>query len=399
MQRHYTTRSFFRQVPNTLLACYFHDRELFKDLDFGAMKETKPDVLFAAWMELDDSQRNAMDAVFREIYAMSCQKGFKAIIDEARWKLRKTPEKITAFIEHLSKLPNHYHRAMVTYLDHADFWRGATYFHHADTLSYWRKRKNLGHKAAAVDDESIEQLARLIREYFHRTEGRGNNCVVEPLRRGNLDYFFAYPEDYSQQSAEWVNGEFGNRPHNPAFEIVFVYSQEQGTLDLNFKALNKTIDALQNLFANAILKLDKLPPDPKDKRVYDLNPLRQKEFQFLSDIGSGIQNTAVKKLRLSSRSKKGDRITLEADTSEDPDAIYTLMEKVGESIPLHLYNVTYVEISASIIVDADKPAKAVTIRISHPNSCSLKYDEHDLILRDMLEQSGIEPKPPEPTDA
>ncbi len=40
----------------------------------------------------------------------------------------------------------------------------------------------------------------------------------------------------------------------------------------------------------------------------------------------------------------------------------------------------------------NKPAKAVTIRITHPNSCSLKYDELDLKLRDMLEASGIEPK-------
>src|ERR1035441_6020473 len=35
-----------------------------------------------------------------------------------------------------------------------------------------------------------------------------------------------------------------------------------------------------------------------------------------------------------------------------------------------------------------------TIRITHPNSCSLKYDELDLKLRDMLEASGIEPKEP-----
>ena len=44
------------------------------------------------------------------------------------------------------------------------------------------------------------------------------------------------------------------------------------------------------------------------------------------------------------------------------------------------------------MVDADKPPKAVTIRIIHPNSCS--YDELDLKLRDMLKASGIEPKEP-----
>ena len=63
-------------------------------------------------------------------------------------------------------------------------------------------------------------------------------------------------------------------------------------------------------------------------------------------------------------------------------------------LPLHLYNVTQVELAASVVVDRNKPPKAVTIRITHPNSCSLKYDELDLKLRDMLHASGIEPKEP-----
>lgn len=267
-------------------------------------------------------------------------------------------------------------------------------------FAYWRKRKHLGHKPAAVDAASIQQLANLIRDYFHHTEGRGKNCEVEPFRRGELDYFFAYPEDHSQQSPEWVNGKFANRPHNPAFEVVFVYAQKDGSLDLNFRGSYKAIEPLQSIFATAILKLDNLPLDPKDERVYDLNPLQQKGFDFVFDLGSGIESVAVKKLRLSSRVKKGDRITLEADSSKNSDAVYELMKKVGQSTPLHLYNVTQVELAVSIVVDADKPANSVTIRITHPNSCSLKYDERDLKLRDMLEASGIEPKEPEvDTDA
>ena len=42
MARHYTTKDSFRQIPSALLARYFHDQGLFTDLDFSAMKETKP---------------------------------------------------------------------------------------------------------------------------------------------------------------------------------------------------------------------------------------------------------------------------------------------------------------------------------------------------------------------
>ena len=70
-----------------------------------------------------------------------------------------------------------------------------------------------------MDTASLEQLADLIRTYFHRSDGRGKHCVVESCRRGELDYFFAYPEEYSQQQIEWVKGTFDQRPHNPTFEV------------------------------------------------------------------------------------------------------------------------------------------------------------------------------------
>ena len=74
-------------MPNALLARYFQGRGLFGDLDFSALKETQPDKLFAAWLSLRDTQRNAMDAEFREIFELSCEKGSRAIIDEAEWHL------------------------------------------------------------------------------------------------------------------------------------------------------------------------------------------------------------------------------------------------------------------------------------------------------------------------
>lgn len=399
MARHYSTKDFYRQMPNALLARYFHARGLLAEVDFAALKDTQPDALFDAWLALPGAQRNDMDAEFCEIFALSCEKGFRAILDEAEFHLAD-PTARTAFVEKLAGLSNHFERAMLTFLDHKPFWKGASLFYHADSLPYWRKRKNLPHVAAAVDDASLRELAGLIRTYFHHTEGRGNNCVVEPFRRGELDYFFAYPEDYSQQAIEWVDGQFGRRPHNPAFEVIYVYSQKEGMLDLNFRGSHKAIEPLQGMFATAILKLPELPPDPRDGRVYDLNPLRQKGFDFTFDAGSGIQDVVVKKLRLSSKVKKGDRITLEADAKHNPDAVYELLAEIGKSLPLHLYNVTQVELSASVTTDAGKPPKAVTIRITHPNSCSLKYDELDMKLRDMLHASGIEPKEPaEPAEA
>jgi hypothetical protein len=74
MARHYSSKDFFRQMPNALLARYFQGRGLFGDMDFVAMKETKPEELFAAWLALPDGQRKEMDVDFRDIFEMSREK-------------------------------------------------------------------------------------------------------------------------------------------------------------------------------------------------------------------------------------------------------------------------------------------------------------------------------------
>lgn len=364
------------------------------DVDFEALKEAKPEPLFAAWLQLPQALRNAIDADLLDIHTMSCEKGWCAIRDEAEWQLLDAPEQFEQFVEKLAALANHYERAMVTFLDHGEFWKGATLFCHADSLSYWRKRKGFPHQPARVHEDGRQALAESIRDYFYRMEGRGNNCAVEAFRRGELDYFFAYPEDYSQQSVEWVNGSFDRRPHNPAFEVIYVYSENDGTLDLNFRGAYKAVEPLQTMFATVILGLPKLPPDPDDERVYDLNPLRERSFQFVYDAASGIESVAVKKLRLSSKMSKGERITLEADAAARPEAIYDLLDEVGKSVSLRTYNVTQVELAARVSVKADEKPKSVTVRIMYPNSCSLKYDDIDLKLREMLAASGIEPREP-----
>ena len=391
MGRHYSTRDFFRQMPNRLLGRYFEAHGALMELDFAAMKETQPEALFAAWLELPEGQRNQMDAELREIHAMSCEKGWCAIRDEAQWQLRESRRSSRPLWRSWRRLASHCERAMVAFLEYPQFWRGATHFCYADTLPYWRKRKGLPRKPASVHGDGRQAMAACISSYFHLTEGRGKNCVVEALRRGELDYFFAYPEDYSQQSIEWVGGKFDRRPHNPAFEVIYVYSQKEGTLDLNCRGANKAIEPLQGMFATAILKLSELPPDPKDERVYDLNPLLERSFEFVYDPASGIQSVAVKKLRLSSK-VKGERITLEADAEERREAIYEVRDEVGKSVKLRAYNVTQVELAASVAMKAYEKPKSVTDRITHPNSCSLKYDDVDLRLRQMLVDSGIEPR-------
>ena len=260
MARHYATRDFFRQMPNPLLARYFHARGVLGDLDIAALPESHPDALWAAWLTLDDTERYTMDATFQDIAALSGEKGCRAILDDAAWHFATDPAAHAAFVEQLASLAHHGARAMTTFLDHPACWRRAARFFYAEALPAWRKRTHLPHVPAAVDEASLQALAAGLSTYFRRTEGRGTHCVVEPVRRGTLDYFFAYPEDYAQHRVEWVDGQFGQRPHHPAFEVIYVYSQSDGTLDVNIRGARPAVEPLQGLFAATILKQPRAAP-------------------------------------------------------------------------------------------------------------------------------------------
>jgi hypothetical protein len=383
-------------MPPALLERYFHRQSVLADFEFSSMTtKARREALFAAWRELPEAERKRMEGEFRGIFSLCVDTAMPAFMDEARWQMREQPERYAAFVERFSRLANHYERAMTAFLDYpAECWHGAAMLHHADCLPYWRKRKGFPHVSAAVDEASVRALETMIREYFYRQEGRGRHCHIDGLRRDDRDYFFAYPEDYSRQSVEWVDGDFATRPHNPAFEIVFIWSEQAGTLDLNFRGDRKHSEPLQAMFAEAILKLPELPPDPKDTRVYDLTPLARKHFDFTFDPGHGIEDVRIKSLRLSSKTRHGERITLEVDSSQNPNAVHDLLTTIGRALPLDDYHVTQAELIAQVSMKPGEKPRKVTFRITYPNTCSLKYDEAGERLRTMLERSGIEPREP-----
>ena len=99
MARHYTTREFFRQMPNALLARYFEAHGVLAELDFVGMKETQPEELFEAWLKQPEGQRNAMDAELREIHALSCERAGVPF----RTKQRGTCGKYRSFTRNLCR--------------------------------------------------------------------------------------------------------------------------------------------------------------------------------------------------------------------------------------------------------------------------------------------------------
>lgn len=386
MAKHYSPKQFFRKSPNWLLQRYFERQNVLYEIDFSKISEAKIDPLYEAWLSLPDSARKEMEHDFQEINDMSTEGGTKAILDEARWH----DEELSG---QFASLESFYERAFWTFLERPKYWQGACAFNHADSLptSYWRRRKNLPRKAADVSRAALGNFEKALSEFFHTTQGRGNNCKVDCYKRGDFDYFFAFPEDYAQASVEWEGKEFKRRPHHPAFEIIFVYSQAGGTLDIYFRGEKQTTPELQSIFAQTILG-EKIGEDQKDERVYDLNRLWSRHFQFVYDSDSGIANVALKKLRLKILGTN-ERVTLEADPTDNKQALFDLLDKATKNVPNMQFTIIQVGIKVTFHQNPSSRKSATrSFDVGWPNSCSLKHEGRDLVIRKMLIESGVEPK-------
>ena len=388
MARQYNPQRFFRQAPNSLLEKYFKEKGVLAEIKFQELTETQVETIYDAWLALPEKERTSIEKDFREIDFLATEGGTKAIIDEADWH----GEELGPV---LSELKNFHDRAFWTFLNRPLYWKGALQFHYADNIpsSYWRKRKNIPKNPALLEQAEIEQLEQAISKYFHHKQGRGKNCRVECYRRNDLDYFFAYPEDYAQASIEWVENKFERPPRTPAFEVIFVYSQTDGTLDVFLQGTKKSVPDLQKIFAENILKTG-LGPDKKDEKVYHLNPLKQRDFQFVYNQTDGIEDARVRKLRLTSMVGRKERIILEADPTYYPEAVYDLLDKLQNPLMrLPSYNITQVGLKVFFSPAAGSlKGKTRSFDITYPNSCNLKQDGRDLIIRKMLVASGLEPK-------
>ncbi len=391
MAQEYQPKRFFRHAPHRLLKRYFAERGVLAEVDFGKLTETQVEPIYEAWLNLPEDARNEMERDFQEVDDLATEGGTKAILDEARFHGEDLAEQ-------LAKLKGFHERALWTLLERPKYWPGAVYFHRADSVpdSYWRGRKNVPRKPANYDQNSpeVRQLEQNIGNYFFTMQGRGNrNCKVECYRRGDLDCFFAYPEDYAQATVEWAGKKFTRRVHHPAFEIIFVYSQADGMLDVYLAGDRKPVADLQAIFAQAILKSE-LGPDEEDERVYELGPLRSRTFQFVYAPESGIVAVAVCRLRLKVHGKN-ERIGLEADPSYNKLAVFDLLDRVTKGIPLAQMALTKVGIKVTFAhTPGARRQPTRTFDISSPNYCSLRHDGRDLIIRKMLADSGIEPREP-----
>lgn len=388
----YTPRSFLRNVPAEFLRRYFKTQKVLTDFDWARFDETNIEPLFEAWEALPEPARRQIESHFRQVDDLATEMGVAALAHEVKYAGGQEAADALSAIDGF-----HAKGLWVLCRDleedpTGDIFECATLLNRADKLNgkYWKRRIGLSKKRPDIAPKTREELGKAISAYYRREEGRGVRCKVELLLRdGHVHYFFAYPEDFADLFIGYDReGNFARRLQQPAFEVVFIFDEIAGTLNLWAPGRRETKVELEEIFGRVILHEEL--GDEKEKKPYELNGLKNRNFRFTTDPADGIGSVRVKRLRLAIMGGRKRSITLESDVGSSRFAVYDLLDHAinSKNVPLSNVNVTH----ARIQIVFDRPAdrwKSLTFNVSYPEGCDLHDKPQHVLARKYLERWGI----------
>jgi hypothetical protein len=388
-------RRFFQKAPRDWLRRYFDKIGVLADFDLGSLKKLKVDPLVDAWLALDDEVRGTMSLDFKNIQLLATPAGKLQIIDEAAF--HPNPDEVS---EKLAELDDFYACALWVFLDRRECWNGAIFYAAADGKPgrFWRKRINMPRLGRLPTPADATALAAAITEIFRKKEGRGDHCVVHPYRRGKRgerEYYFAYPQDHRQTTMEYRKGEITKRPHNPAFEIIFIHDDEQQTLSIWHDGSMDRVKDLQVAFAKAVLSETIPRRRQPDDRVYDLEPLLDPDFTFSPDPSLGIAKVELRKLRVRVLGDNEHVVRIDLGPDTPAHILHARLDAAMRGVPPTLRMNAMVGVRVEFERKDDEAApRACTFELVWPNSCTLQNDEIGAVIQRMLVDHHIEPRVP-----
>jgi hypothetical protein len=388
MASQYAPKTFIRRADNELLRKYLYGKGVGQDLEWESLKKRDIDPIFNAIETAPDGIRAQIERDFQTVHGLGTEGGRKTIVGLV-WDDDEIMARLDGMKDNLDV-------AFWIFTEHGTVFEEASLFYAADSISNWRKVKDLPNAEPVTGELSGKLLEAALSEYFVASEGRGHICKVDYYSRGPQHYWFAYPEDYSGLYAGFDDkGEFDFLPQKPAFEIVFVHDPDDRSLNVYIKGQQKVAADVQRIWAEKILN-EEIEIDDEVEQVYELQGLLDRDFAFPTDPEDGVYEVRVKKLRLDINpgQKRGEkrRITVEADSGRTEHAVYDLLENIlaGKQIPVERLKVSQACIRITWKPEGGKRGKTLTFEVSVPNSCSLKCEPRHEIAKRFLKEWGID---------
>lgn len=389
----FNPKQVLRQISNPLKKALFERQGHALPIAWDQITAVQSDDVFHAWQALADGPRKKIEIILHDVYELATEEGVRVLIEEGQ-------HHGLDLAEDLEMLDSRFDKAMWVFLNHHEIWNAAVMFARADNIAggrSWTKRGDMPAVDPGRSEVEIEKLESALSAFYRERQGRGHHCKVEHFRRGGeQDYYFVYLSDYADTYINFdEKGEFHRTPERRAFEIVFAYERAAGALEMFAKGGKKVVEPLQRIFARVILGHN-LPPADPNAPPYALDHLMDRGFGFPTDPEDGIEEVALRRMRISIVGNRRRRILLEPDAETGREAIYDMLErdlnraKLPRSI-LHVTKAT-IQVRFSGNGNGNGDGHALTFDVTYPNSCNLKSkrEEHRLIGEKYLKRWKID---------
>ena len=158
------------------------------------------------------------------------------------------------------------------------------------------------------------------------------------------------------------------------------------------KGVKQTKEQVRKLFIEHLIDKN-LKVLKEDEKTFSLDQLTQESFDFSFSPQLGIQDVTINKMRYTVIGGKNSnhRITIETNPDNPTETIHSLRDKILSPFAASQLKLNQVGIVVTFeaLPNHNKP-KTKTFEITLPNSCSLRLEGKEGVIRKMLAESGIE---------
>lgn len=390
MARTFDPRKVLKQIANPLLREFFARRGELGEVPWDDLTEHRIEPVFEVWQALPEQRRREVQIILRDVNELADHRGMAVLAEEILWR---NPDLADRFKSQASKQD----KAMWVYLHLPEAFAEAAMFARADALAagrHWKRRNSLPKASLEVTGEMLQKLGEALSAFYGPVQMRGRCCkVVHYRRQGGADYFFAYLDDYPDKHMIF-DGE-GDEPivrsDRYAFENVFVYNADDGSLEVFAQGGKKVWEPLQCAFCKSVLGRPVDPADPL-RPTFKLDHLLAPNFPLPLAADDGVEEARITRMRIVPRGSNG-YIEIKADPKASPNDIYRRIDRWIRTENVTTEGARVLSAAFSLRFAHEGPGRQPTLAfdVSAPNSSNLKSkpDEHRVVGERCLKRWGV----------
>ena len=367
MSRSFSIPTVLRNVPNRLLRQWFSNHVPGEfDPNWDNLGERDIDAILDYLTDLPASQNTALDTDLKAIFDLASNVGMDAIVETA--SLQNDHDLPLRIPEDL----NLYGRSMWVRLNAPEIHALSASLHEVDSLTYFRKRNDVpavGNNRP-IDVMACDALARAVSTML-KSEGRGQQCSIETLRRDDIDHYFVYADDYVR--CDQIHDDNGRlTPHalRPTTQVAFKDHRFDGALEMSADLKKSQKEELERLFASCILGWVLPPYDPQQS--YQLNHLKDESFRLTTDPVDQIR-VRIEKMAVYNQSTGREHVLTVRKQDPDDSIHEAIQEELNlVRIPLWQAEVKSIVLHFDFLATHTRRRGSSRITVLAPRCCNLR---------------------------